>query len=70
MRHCSTGTPSVPEARVQLSIDFPVCLRQQISEMLGDGFTRQSSHGFWTLVWVSGYEFLSRPCLFCMHANR
>jgi hypothetical protein len=43
-----------PEARVQLSIDFPVGLRQQISEVFGDGFTRQSSHGFWTLFLVSG----------------
>jgi hypothetical protein len=35
-----------PKARIQLSIDFPVGLRQQISEVLGDGFTRQSCHGF------------------------
>jgi len=35
----------------EVSMDAMV---QQISEVLGNGFTRQSSHGFWTLFWVSG----------------
>ena len=35
-----------PEARVQLSIDFPVCLRKQIYEVFGDGFAGRSSQGF------------------------
>jgi len=42
------------KARIELPIDFPIGLRQQISEVFGDGFTSRSSHGFLDFVLVSG----------------